>query len=109
MGPGRLRGPGRDLHSGRDGDVHGHALIHWGDVVLAAPVVKNSNNRFLLALSNLKDASLSTPILADGPQFHQNPVTVHGIAHVGWGDKNIALQLAASPWRQRIRFRSDKA
>src|SRR5579864_1356985 len=97
------------FHSRRDDDVHGHALIHWGDVVVPGAIVENSHHGLLFALRYRKNAAFSPSIRADGPQFEQDPVTMHGIPYVRWRNKDVALQLVPGARGQGIRLRSDKA
>src|SRR5215469_14908845 len=90
----------RDLHPGRNNDVHGHALIHRGDKVVASAIVEDSHHRLLLTLRDLKNPPFPPSIGADSPQFHQDAVAMHGVGNVRGTDEDIPLELAPRSGRQ---------
>src|SRR5262249_60308385 len=96
------------LHALRNDDVHSHAFIHRRDIVVAGPIMKNSDDSFLFAVSNPQNAAFSLAVLTDCPQLHQHAVAMHGIANIWGWDEDVTQQLASCPGRQRILLRGDK-
>src|SRR6185437_8212377 len=63
----------------------------------------------LLAFGDAEDAAFPFAVGTDAAEFHQNLVTVHGVADFRRRNEDVSEELAAGPRRERFGFGRDEA
>src|SRR6202521_4110296 len=66
------------LHSWRDYDFLGYFFVYGFDIVVAVSVVEDADHGRMGTRQRADDAAFGAPIGADGTDFDQDAVAVHG-------------------------------
>src|ERR1019366_2140811 len=100
---------GRVLHSRRNDDFLGNFFVDGFDVVVAVSVVEDADHGGMGTREGAEDAAFGAAIGADGRDFDQDAVAVHGGSDGGRRNEDIAGKASLQISIERIGFGNDKA
>ena len=97
------------FHSWRDYYFLRHFFVYGLDVVMAASVVENAYYRWMRPRQGTQDAAFSSAVGADGGDFHQYAVAVHGGSDGVWCNENVASEASFETFVERRGFGDHEA
>ncbi len=99
----------RILHSWRDYDFLGHFFVEGLDVVVAMSAVEDADDGRMRAREGADDAAFGAAIAADGGDFDEDTVAVHGGSDGVRRNEDIAGEVGLKIRIERSGFGDDEA